>query len=310
MVRRRSVAAWEPAPYKRVGLVESVVARIAVITPSYRQDLALCRDLNASLRVAATAATPHLVIVPPRDVAVLCGVGTVRSATAYLPRFYHPVPGNLWLNTRRPWPLVRGWITQQLIKLAAAAAAVEDIVVLADSDMVFVRKLDSGCLYRQGAVRFYRAPDAIDGRLPRHVTWHHVAHSLLGLPPPRDIALPDYISWPMTWDPAIVRSLLRHVAKVAGVPWETAIGGQLHFSEGILYGVYVDHVLGGSAFTETWMLSAAYSDPRPLELGAACDFAASIAPEQIALMISAKSATDIAVRRQAIAAMTAGRAEG
>jgi uncharacterized protein DUF6492 len=283
------------------------MATIAVITPSYQPDLELCRDLHESLLRFGPSGIKHLVVVPKKDRAIFGGIGDVHSVDEFLPRSFRAVPGNMWLNIRRPMPLVRGWIAQQLVKLAAAAAAQTDIALLVDSDMVFVRTFTGSTFYRDSAARFYRLPGAIDGNFPRHILWHKVARRLLGLSPVTRTRLPDYICWPMAWDPKIVRSMLERIEQVTGSPWSTAIGAELHFSEGMLYGVYVDEVLGGSTFTAQSMLSIAYSTERPFDAGAAKTFVATLAPDDIAVMISAKSRTDLAVRRQALAVATNAR---
>jgi hypothetical protein len=280
---------------------------MSVVTPSYRPDLELCRDLHASLQRYGPAGLHHCVVVPRRDRDLFAGMGEVLTTDEFLPRTFRTLPGNLWCNVARPVPLVRGWIAQQLIKLAAVAASDAELVLLVDSDMVFVRRFTDGLFYRDNTARFYRLPDAIDERLPRHVLWHKVARRLLGLPPVKRLPLPDYICWPMCWDPNIVRDMLAHVARVSGAPWATTIGGEMHFSEGILYGVYVDEVLGGSSFAEPTMLSIAYSAEIPLDEAAIKAFVATLSPADIAVMISAKSATDQILRKRALAAaMAAG----
>ena len=278
-----------------------LVAKLSVVTPSYRPDLELCRDLHASLQRYGPLGIQHRVVVPRRDRDLFAGIGEVLTVDEFLPRSFRALPGNLWVNMRRPVPLVRGWIAQQLIKLATVVASDADLVLLVDSDMVFVRPFTDAQFYRGSTARFYRLPDAIDERLPRHVLWHKVARRLLGLPPARRLPLPDYICWPMCWDPHIVRDMLAHVARVTGVPWATAIGAEMHFSEGILYGVYVDEILGGSNFAEQTMLCIAYSAEIPLDEAGIRAFVAKLSLADIAVMISAKSATDQAARRRALA---------
>ena len=46
---------------------------------------------------------------------------------------------------------------------------------------------------RDGKVRFFRKPNQIDKRLPRHLAWHRVARVLLGLQPVEP-PYTDYIS--------------------------------------------------------------------------------------------------------------------
>src|SRR5262249_40395810 len=130
--------------------------------------------------------------------------------------------------------------------LTAAAACTEDVVLLVDSDVQFVRPFDANTFVREGIVRFYRLPDGVDARLPRHMLWHEGARILLGLPPASP-PYTDYISGMIACDPAIVRRMLARVETITGLPWATAIGRQLHFSEWTLYGVFVDEVAGAPA---------------------------------------------------------------
>jgi hypothetical protein len=154
---------------------------------------------------------------------------------------------------------------------------------------------------RDGVVRFYRKPGEIDERLPRHVIWHRVARQLLGLPtaaPPHT----DYVSSLLAWDPGILRQLLARVETVSRRPWPTAIGGQLHFSEWTLYGVFVDEVLGkpANSFASERTRCHSYWDEAPLGAESIGDFLAGIQPDDIAVMISAKSQTSLDTRRAAM----------
>jgi hypothetical protein len=217
------------------------------------------------------------------------------------------LPGvNGWVNVRRPYPPLRGWITQQIVKLSAAARVGADVALLVDSDMEFVRTFGPEQFLRDGVVRFYRKADAItEQNLPRHVRWHQVSRRLLGLPP-AEPPFADYICWPAPWDPAVVRALQARVEEVTGKPWATAIGAELHFSEMILYGVFVDEVLDARAksYTVDEMLCPEYSEEVPLDRVGLDAFLSVISPADIAVMVSAKSQTPLDVRRQAIAALT------
>jgi hypothetical protein len=210
------------------------------------------------------------------------------------------------VNLRRPIPPVRGWILQQVIKLAAVAASRDDVVLLVDSDIELIRPFDVEAFIHNKTVRFYRKPNEIDQRLPKHVIWHQVARALLGLKLPAPPHA-DYISSLLAWDPAIVRQMLARVATVTGRPWATAIAGQLHFSEWTLYGVFVDEALGAPAnsFASEDPLCLAYWNEGPLSRQGAIDFIQRAKPTDIAVMISAKSRTPLAVRRAAFAGQRA-----
>ena len=285
--------------------------RLAIITPSYAPDFELCADLHRSVQALCPPTVEHHIVVPRGDLALFRGLGgervQVHDVAEFLPRSFLPLPGvNGWVNARRPFPPLRGWITQQIVKLAAAARLDADVALLVDSDIEFIRPVGPELFLRDGVARFYRKPGAIDERLPRHVIWHHVARRLLGLPP-AEPPFADYICWPAPWDPAVVRSLLARVEQVTGRPWATAIGAQLHFSEEILYGVFVDEVLGAPAtgYATDDMLCPEYSDEVPLDEAGLRKFLDGTGPEDIAVMISAKSGTRLDLRRAAIAEATA-----
>ncbi len=178
---------------------------LAVLTPSYAPDLELCRDLNRSVLDWMPSEVCHHVVVPTRDrglFASLQGPRTeVWTVDQLVPRRMFAIPGaNMWLNPRRPYPPVRGWVMQQLVKLRAAVELGADLVILADSDVLLVLPVTVGTLSHQGRVRFYADDGAVNGRMTKHLMWHDVARRLLGLPAAESPPLPDYISAFNVWD--------------------------------------------------------------------------------------------------------------
>ena len=163
---------------------------------------------------------------------------------------------------------------------------------------------------RQGVVRFYRKPNADDERLPRHMVWHRVARALLGLPPAGPPPYPNYVSSLLACDPAIVRRMLSHISHITGRPWPTVVAAQLHFSEWTLYGVYVDHLIGAPAdsFCSDHSLCHEYWPDVPLNVEDATKFLSGVQIADVAVMISAKSRTPLAVRRAAFAGHRASQA--
>ena len=251
----------------------------------------------------------HQIVVPRSDVQLfgrLAGPRTVvRCEAELLPRTFMRVPlVNIAVNLSHPFPPIRGWIQQQVVKLAAIAAAEDDVVLVVDSDAEFIRRFTAEMFVRDGAVRFFRKPNQIDKRLSRHMTWHRVARTLLGLrsaEPP----YPDYISSPLAWDPVIVRRMLAQVAATTRQSWPTAIAGQLDFSECVLYGVFIDGVIGAPAnsFVSDDPLCLVYWEPRPLNLESAAHLIGDLRPTDIAAVIQSKSRTPSAVREAAFAAL-------
>ena len=213
------------------------------------------------------------------------------------------------MNARRPVPPLRGWIIQQLVKLAVADQMSERIIVLADSDLVFIRPVTVATFAPDGRARLYRLDEGVGDSLPRHLRWHAVAHNVLGLPPAPPPPLPDYVSSLNTWDRDVVNRMLRRVEEVTGRRWLEAVGKELHFSEWTLYGVFADQFERAEYVTVTEeSLCHSCWDPVigehvPLTVEQAAAWLSEVGAHDVAYMISAKSHTPVAVRRAAHASV-------
>ncbi len=278
-----------------------------IITPSYAPDYELCADLVASVRKFAPSGTVHRLIVPTSDMKLFSALAShdvvVESVDSILPRQFRKLPfSNIWINWRAPWPPVRGWIAQQLVKLAAAAASTADVVVLVDSDVTFGRPFDLATYGALDGPALFRLADAVGPHLPRHVMWDEVARRLLDVPVADPGPLPDYICWPCIWIPELVRGALSRVESVSGLPWSRAISRELHFSEMVLYGVYVDEIVRTDQHVEiiSDMRSVAHSDEVALDARSIEQFLSKLGDDRVAVMVSAKSGTALGIRRAAL----------
>jgi hypothetical protein len=284
---------------------------LEIITPSYAADRELCGDLVRSIRTFAPAGTAHTVIVPARDVALFRPLerdgATVIEVGDVLPRHFVKVPFvNGWVNVRSPWPPVRGWIAQQIVKLEAVARSRADAVLVVDSDVQMVRAFTVDDFLVDGEVPLYRREGAVTAELPRHMLWDAAARRLLGLAPDASPQHPDYVCWPCLWQPSVVRAALARVEQTTRRDWASAIGRELHFSEMVLYGVYADEVASAPVHTDD-MHCPACSDEHALDSAQLTEFLASLTPSDVAVMISAKSGTDLELRRAAIRRATGAR---
>ena len=278
-----------------------------VLTPSYGPDFELCRDLNRSVLRHGPADVVHRIVVPRRDrhlFAPMAGRRTVvELVTHNLPGRFVPVPGaNMWMNVARPLPPVRGWIAQQIVKLEATARSAAELVVVADSDLVFVRPFSAETFSTTGQVDFYRLDGAIDDALPRHVVWHRVARRLLGLIEDESLPKPDYVCWPCAWEPPVVREMLARIESEHRRAWQTMVGSCLHFSEMILYGVYVDALMPDrrTRAATSSMPCLTHPDEIPLDEAGVRRFVERLPEDAVAVMISAKSGTSLGDRRRGL----------
>lgn len=284
------------------------MSSIAVLTPSYAGDLELCRDLHESVLENTDSSVVHYVVLPARDIPLFSSLRGPRTVlwpqSELLPDRFVSLPiANIHVNCRHPLPPVRGWIIQQIVKIAAASRIEADSVLVVDSDIVFVRPITAAVFRQRGSVRFYRKEEVIDAHMPRHVVWHNVARGLLGLPP-ADPPYPDYVSSLTAWDPRHVAAMQRRIEEIGKEPWTDILAAQLHVSEWTLYGTFVDNILGpeARAFTAAATLCHSYWDATPLDAAGAMAFLSGIQEEDIAMMISSKSRTPLDVRRAALAA--------
>ena len=290
-------------------VVSSRPRRLEVLTPTYGPDLELCRDLNASVRRFGDDVL-HRIIASPADLRLireLARDGTeLVSREEFIPPFLVASPLNAHLDRRRPWWPVRGWIMQQVVKLEATARSSADVVVVADSDLAFIRPFGLDSFTAATGPEMFRLDDAVHNGMLRHVQWHRVARRLLGLDPTCAPPLADYICWPCPWEPQMVRDMLKRVETVHGKPWQRLVAGQRHFSEMILYGVYVDEVASADRdhASTARMRCIPHHEETSLDEMALHSLLARAAEDDLAVMISAKSGTDLAVRRRALARAT------
>ncbi|MCR1160103.1 DUF6492 family protein [Paenarthrobacter sp. UW852] len=283
----------------------SVSGTLAVVTPSYEPDLELCKDLNLSVLAMTADPVVHHIVVPRNDLSAfssLAGPRTeVHDAREYLPRSFLKLPRlNMWINAARPWPPVRGWICQQIIKLAVAATLDVRGVLLMDSDSILVRPTDLDAFSAEREVCLYRKPGGVDHTLSGHRQWHDSGRKLLGVRPSPDGNLTDYICWPCLWEPTIVRQMLVRIENTTGTSWTTAVASQLRFSEMMLYGIFVDEVMGGKRATTSTMKGTVHSAEVALSEGEIQELLRSGPRDGLAVMLSAKSGIPLETRRRVL----------
>lgn len=218
-----------------------------LITCSYGPDYERCRRLCASTRRYLAENTEHVLVVPRRDCQRFAELAHDRtriiSVQSLMPA------GTVQLPMQSRWWLlpgclpIRGWIMQQLAKIAAAALTRTETAVFIDSDAEFVRPFDPEVLWEHDQLRLLRVERGAPS--PRHRRWSGESAQLLGIEP-ADWYGADYVGQLVAWRPDTVRELTALIERTTGRTWRRALGNTLHFSEYLLYGIYVDQVLDGA----------------------------------------------------------------
>jgi hypothetical protein len=272
---------------------------LAFVTVSYGPDRDRCALLTRSLEEFAPSGE-HLIVVDRADLELFQslenGRATLVATEDVLPLWLRRLDirriglrSNLWIQSRgKP---VRGWLVQQLVKLALAEELTADVLVHADSDVVLVRPFRASSVADHAErVRLVAQPDAIDESMPNHVAWHRSAEKLLGIGR-AGLPLPDFITSLVPWKRENAVAMLEHVERNTGRHWLRALAGAWNVSEYTLYGRFVRDVLGEEAgqYVTSSSLCHDYWTHAPLSAQELEAFLDGIGPEEVAVSITAKA---------------------
>lgn len=271
----------------------------ALITPSYAPDFQRCQLLSASVERYVIAPFTHYIVVDRCDYDLFRSLSNdhtrILTVESVLPWWIQREPclRKIWFSLKTP-PL-RNWLLQQIVKLAVACQIDQDVAIFIDSDVVFVRPFDLNQLTDGNQVRLYRDDIGNDVQRQMHEKWHASAAQLLGLSS-FDPKIPDYIGNLITWRKDDVIRLRRHLENCSGRGWIETLGRVWNLSEYVLYGMYVDQVLGDQSqhYAIAQNLCHDYWLPQSLSPAELQTWMAQLHPEQVAIMISAKSGMSVA----------------
>ena len=285
----------------------------AIVTASYRGDFERCRLLCDSIDERVTGITRHVILVEAADLALFSTLAgpkrEIVSERDLLPAWLRPFPDPLTLGRRRIWlspkgPPLRGWHVQQLRRIAIAAILPETVMINCDSDVVFIKPFDAAIFQQGTAIEFHRVPRAfaeIGGALlDEHRAWATKAGELLGIAPPVDNDT-GYIATLIPWRTDTAREMAARIEAVGKRPFMTSLAATRLLSECTIYGRFVDevenrpdrHVASERQLCQIYWSGAAMDES---ELRG---FAASMAPEQVAVGIQSFTGTAIGLIRRA-----------
>lgn len=270
-----------------------------IITPSYAPDFEKCRALSQSISDFLPPQVTHYIVVDKQDYPLFKVLEKFNTRVilkeVILPQWIWRVPliqKNIWLSWKTP--PTRGWIIQQVIKIAIAHHLQEEILVYVDSDTVFVKKFSLENIVQNGQVRLYCNRGANPASMKRHLTWHQTAAKILRLPPP-PMPAPDFIGSIITWRRENVLKLCQHLEAESGKSWAEVLLNQLNLSEYILYGTFVDQVLKDKSghYIDAQDICLSYWTPAELSDEQIRKFLSQLQPHHRAVMITARSGISV-----------------
>lgn len=293
------------------------MSRIEIITLSYAGDFEMCRVLCDSIDRLVPQDMVHRLFVPRSDLALFAPLSSARRVVVaeeellpwWFPRLPMPAPRwrkLLFLPRRNvyvtPFSLpVRGWIAQQIMKIAAAARSEADIVIHMDSDVAFIRPLRPEHVIRDGLVRLYRDPQS--SGLAGHARWQEVAGRLLGLPSEPFYGA-EYIDSCVVWKTSVLRDMIARIEAVSGSTWIKTLARTPHFAEYVLYGVHADRIMGlekAGLRAETFSLCLSRWTGSLDTEAAVADFVGAVRPFHVACNIQSTISGDVEQRNHIIA---------
>lgn len=289
---------WEPR--------SAPALRFAIVTPSYYVDFEPCRLLAESVLRFTPPHVEHLILVDARDERLFSSLRSPRTHLVIkeelLPSWLVQLPyARRWWLSARSLP-VRGWIVQQLTKLAVSQASDADVFIFLDSGAFFVRPYDPASLLRNGTVPLFRE-EGPQFETPHNQRWHRDAARLLGLRT-RERYRTSYVANLVFWRRENLIMLQRHLEHVSGQMWMEPLVRLHTLSEYVLYGQFCEEVLGESAGHHPYSTINAYSYWADSELGvdALRHIKDELTPEQAVVMINEKSHTPLTRIREVFVA--------
>jgi hypothetical protein len=285
--------------------------RFAIATPSYAGDLERCRLLCDSIDRFVSGMAMHYLLIDPVDETLFRPLESLRRRIitdadllpAWLKGRNDPFrPGRrIWTSPRallNRVPPLRGWHVQQLRKFSVARLIAEDAILFADSDMVFLRPYDLSSQMRGERTRLYARPGGITADMPPQLRWLRSAAKIFGTDIP---ALPadDLIGPLVTWRRETVTGLLAHVEALSARHWAAAIAQDRHFSEYLIYGMYVaarpDEA--GKHWVDAESLAAIAWFDHEMPQGGASELMRNMSPHQVALCVQSFIGVPVAEMR-------------
>jgi hypothetical protein len=280
----------------------------AFVTPSYAPDFQRCKLLCWSIKQFVDFPVHHYIIVDQKDLSLFQELAdrhtTILAKEKILPSWIQRVPffdkKNLWLNLkgyRSGNLLLRGWLVQQMIKLAAAQYVSEEVIIFLDSDVAFIDRFNVHSLVKEGKVRLFRVEQYINENDKLTHVWKEEAKRLLKLP---DKHYQDnYVSQIVTWRRSTLLQMYQHIERNTQKDWLESLCEMKHLSEYILYGMfanYVDSEHAGHYDDHLQKICHCYWKEVPMSNGELeAFFQEAQTSGHKAVMISAKSGMDLSI---------------
>ncbi|MCY7393069.1 MAG: DUF6492 family protein [Leptolyngbyaceae cyanobacterium CAN_BIN12] len=283
----------------------------AFITPSYAPDFQRCKLLCWSIKQFVSFPIKHYIVVEKKDLNLFQQLADSNTAILtkeeILPSWIKRIPffdkKNIWLNLKGyksgNW-LIRGWLIQQIVKLAAAQYVEQEVLIFVDSDVAFIDFFDIHTLTNEDKVRLFRVEHSTDTGYEDDKKWKDTAKELLNLPLKNNY-YDFYVSQIVTWRRDNLIQLYKLIEKNFQQDWLEVISGVKNLSEYVLYGIFASYVIGkdsGHYDDHLQKICWCYWEDSPMSHEELKEFFQEAQSSgHKAIMISAKSSIDLSIEQ-------------
>ena len=223
-------------------------------TPSYRNDLERLVILRQSIKRFVKESLIHYVVVPKEDfyvfkekfsddkLVIILKQNDFIKTQFYPSKLYSLVnkvlPNQSWrLNKIAGKP---GWIQQQIIKLSIPEIVKEDVAIILDSNIFFIKPFSIFQILPQSTGRvLFRSHPSCEAAMQRE----HISKSREVLKIPSGESDFHYISWPVVWYKDLILQFQEYLSNTYNQHWQNVLHGAGIISEYNLYGIYVEEIL-------------------------------------------------------------------
>ena len=221
----------------------------AIVTPTYHLDYEQFKLMCESMDHFVEGNWHHYVVVSNADYEMFAPFNgphrTVIENTKILPPWLRYIgklgrvrSGSFYFSWRTG--PVFGWHIQQIVKLSMASFVEEDLMMLVDSDLFFIKPFKLNSLIKNGRLPFTKSPTSYHDRKQQAPAFLERAKKTLGLPDSTPSY--DYANNIVFWRRQTAIELCDFIAKKHGKHWIAALSGFHAISEGSLYGLFEDYV--------------------------------------------------------------------
>jgi hypothetical protein len=179
----------------------------------------------------------HYIIVDQHDLRIFKQLSNRRTHVIDSREIIDPGFTKLWGRNgwwiSPQWRPVRGWIMQQIRKLAISRIVDQEIQINLDSDVVFIRPFTSSIFCKGADLALFE----VDFRNAEIIEWANVGARLTGSRRP-DLVM-NYVGMLISWWRRTIFEITAAIEKNSGMPWQVALARENTFSEYMLYGTYV-----------------------------------------------------------------------